>query len=385
MPIFTTSEFRRSIFNIGSGDCLQPLLRLSHLSDTFIYVDYDWTGEDAMAGIKRQLEQTDLLELESVQFHDNLGPRDFPLTAPMHGVLPHLKRVLGDEWGVYESCFCRPLEMSAREGRAPRQWAASYRLVRLIAMPDGSTLRRPIRLLLIGGEGLAIYLALSGLGSIAPLGVVSVQVGNDRDGGGVRRVLESCAAKPSFWVRGFEGDRAFDGEGPIRPNRDFPAIGMRFQAWRATRSYRGQSERRQVAAYIPGCATRLGRSSERVAVGSNEFLLRNITLDDIRAADAAVVPPSFARGVVAAAPELAGRLVWTDEILGQDGTMLPFSRAIERVLEHPRVIGAKRIVGVPIGYEDESEAMIAFLTNERARRVTIALPDPLDWRAVQRH
>lgn len=382
MPIFTTDDFRRSVFNIGSGDCLQPVLRLSHLSDTFIYVDYDWTGEQAMAGIKRQLEQTDLLALESVEFHDNLGMHDFPLRGSAGSVIPHLERVLGDDWNCYHSAFYRPLEMSAREGRAPRQWAASYRLTRLIPMPDGTTHRRPVRLILIGGEGLATYLGLSGLGAIAPRGVVSIQLGNDRDGGGVRKMLESCRTKPEFWVRGFETEETSEPEKPLVPNRDYPEVGMRFMGWRGTQSYCWKSTRRQVTAYIPSRPARKA-SSERVGVGANQFMLRPITLDDIRAADAAIVPPSLARKVRTAAPELAGRLVDTEAILSGDQPMLPFTQAMERVLAHPRVAGAKRIVALPIGYEDESEAMIAFLKATTDRSITLSLPDPLDWRAVQ--
>ncbi len=201
-PAFTRADFQACLFYAAASSDLQPLLRFSNLTSTFLYVCVsDEINEDIL--------------IQSVEDKVARLQEAYPGALRLLGVRRGLQ--IGDfdyQWPVDWHTL-----MSAREaidyrqmfGRFQRDdnWALEFTFLRQVGMT-----RRHLRLVYINGEALATYAALSHQGTLAPRILCTIQTGVLEQAQGITaRFLARSPAHPALWVRGVwrtPGDRPFE-------------------------------------------------------------------------------------------------------------------------------------------------------------------------------
>ena len=187
----TTEQFRRSFFYAGSGTDLQPLLRFSALTDTFIYVcaDEDLTPECVTASIA-----------EKVANLNSVHPNSLVLAGPPVPI--HLRDLEHEAPRRWQTRLRRPFAENVRDKFArfadPENWGLEFSFVRHLGWTQ-----RPLRLLFLTGEALATYLALSRNGRCPPAIFCTIQTGELDYGDGVMAGFFARHEQiPDLWVRG---------------------------------------------------------------------------------------------------------------------------------------------------------------------------------------
>ncbi|MFZ4415008.1 MAG: hypothetical protein ACOYOV_18120, partial [Bacteroidales bacterium] len=193
----TTEEFSKSFFNIGAGYDIQPLMRFTHVTDTFIYLNLylsEYSMSDWYDSIFRESD-FEVLQKEVVTNFDELIHFEISPNYRNHLIFQDFM----DQYAYqeYMSAFA--------EARNLTQYAILYTLRR-------KSLNRIIKLYLITAEGLASYLVLSQNGLYAPKILCTIQTNILEHSRGIidRLFSNPTRKKPDIWIRGFEPSRHYD-------------------------------------------------------------------------------------------------------------------------------------------------------------------------------
>jgi hypothetical protein len=187
-------DLDRSFFYGASGVDLQPLIRFSHLVNTFIYVNVGSPFACVVRGLiadkiaALQSIYGPFLELAAEPVNTHLNEIEHEsLSADWQSILP---RSFQSEY----ACVFGPF---AHE----ENWALQFDLIRTVGK-----CRRPLRLFFINGEALATYLALTHNGRQAPKVFCSIQSGRlECQDSPMRQIWNHHKQVPDYWVRGLWG------------------------------------------------------------------------------------------------------------------------------------------------------------------------------------
>ena len=200
----TKEEFENSFYYMGSGLDIQPLIRFTHITNTFIYTNLFMS--------KSKVENW---YDEQFKFHPDIEVMSKEIDTDFDEVKSY------DLHPAYQSHLSSPFFMNENEKKSyirafqraikQPQWAITYILKR-------KSLHRTIELKIVATEAIASYIALSHNGKYAPKIVATIQTGVlEETDGFLNRFFESKSVKlPQQWIRGVvpldPNDRILAGE-----------------------------------------------------------------------------------------------------------------------------------------------------------------------------
>lgn len=189
----TPQIFSECVFYPGAGLDIEPLLRLSNLATTFLFVSLHISKETVFDFLRDMLGHHPQLQLLSFEDHPFDECRDFALHPDYRA---HLNegRCFMDEHQLdhYHGAFTST--------RKQPQW-----------LIHATVLRRDTRQLLTlyyaSAEGLATYLLLSHRGRFTPRVLITIETKVLEDPGNpiIPRLFSYLGSHPPYWVRGFQG------------------------------------------------------------------------------------------------------------------------------------------------------------------------------------
>ena len=372
MALLTPQLFERSYFEIGSGTCVEPLLRFSDKFSEFLFIDFELDVHDvesrlrqAINEIKRLTRSADIpaLELIDLKIFDNLSFSDVELAISIGEAF----KILRDACGVEEFEYFSNVVNEYR----PRQWAIRAQLIRHIRHVDGTYIERPLILWLVGGEGILTYIGMGGLRK-PPRYVSTIQVGlaEQHDGpmGNIFRYQKASGGiLPDVWIRG--RGRAQLGLQPAEP---FSQIGQIFGGWKSDRLFRGAMDpMRNVVAWIEMSPELNDRQFHKHTLISNVFDVHAVMKYD------SVSMPTH----------LANTLGVTElKNVHTAGNGTPWMRTGTEQLHNWQncqdFVGAKKVALVFAGSEDECAVVVHWLSQLECPKVDVYLPMPIDYNTL---
>ncbi|MFP7754445.1 hypothetical protein ACLG6S_07295 [Thermodesulfobacteriota bacterium B35] len=194
MEKITPAVFAKSFFYIGPGYDIEPLLRFTHLTDTFMYVNIYLSLREVLRWYDEQFSlHPDIEVVEKKVLRDFDETRHFTLHPDYRSHLMRPTFLKAGELEDYLRAFADALELP--------QWAVIYRLKR-------KSSGREITLYYLTAEGLASYIALSHNGIYAPriLATIRTNVLEKPHGPLNSFFTDNKARKPKLWIRGFMPD-----------------------------------------------------------------------------------------------------------------------------------------------------------------------------------
>jgi len=191
MEKITSSLFQKSVFNIGAGKDLNPLIRFAHYSDVFIYtnlyLDFDeifsWYKNNFMSHPDFELVSTEVIEDDAYQHVFEPGANQGLFVRPVYPF----------DAEFFMRNYTHVFQHATRE----LNWLAYFE-VRF------KPLNKILKLYYCNGEGLATYLRLSDSGKYACRVMVTVQTGVLEY---PKQEMDKFFARytaPKIWVRGYE-------------------------------------------------------------------------------------------------------------------------------------------------------------------------------------
>ena len=380
--------FERSFLYLGPGYDIQPLLRFTHLCDTFLYPNLYLDRGPVEAWYDAAFAKARDIEV--------LGKKvttDFdPLTAFDLGPKPCTNVYATFDMGHREYM---DYVMAFRAAQEQERYAITWRLRR-------RSTGRPLTLHFFTWEALEAYAALSRAGCHAPQVLCTIETGVLESPRGLmnRFFRDYGRARPLLWIRGFEPtgvplDR-HDRRDALEPIGEFPVRAMPFNhRWSCGDSYPTQTtdERHCYGFVTRDTAERLKQAAwnPRFRGGRHAFTTDGIEqgLAALGAADVAVMPQ---RLVDRFAPGRDRVHAWETilRLAGHGGAGDEFVTAGEQVaalgsfLERLAVPADAMVHVVPWCREDENDPYREALATLRQRTITYcpALADLLDLKGV---
>ena len=190
----TTSDFANSCYYIGAGKDIEPLLRFSHLCDTFLCVNLYMECADIQAYLRRCLDGHPLLELLDEEIDRSFEERThLELHRDYRRHLAGASFLKEGEREEYQRAFVPAHEQP--------QWMITLQLRRR------DTGRR-LKLFYFTAEGLAAYILLSHNGLHVPRLLVTVETKKlEVDNNLMLDLFMHVGSRPPLWVKGFQGHR----------------------------------------------------------------------------------------------------------------------------------------------------------------------------------
>jgi hypothetical protein len=191
MKKITTTDFENSLYYIGSGYDIEPLLRFTHLTDIFIYVNLHLSFENISDWYDKQFDlhpDIELLEKSVDNSFDETTHFDLHPDYISHLTQPSF--INKEKAESYYRAF--------NHAKNDPQWAIQYRLKR-------KSINREIKFLFLTTEGLASYIALSHNGKYAPKIITTIQTNVLEESEGLMNCYfhNDDVKKPDLWIRGF--------------------------------------------------------------------------------------------------------------------------------------------------------------------------------------
>ena len=224
----TSKMFEKSLYNIGAGYDIEPLLRLTHLTGTFIYVNLGLKKEKVVDWYEKAFKYSNDLEILQKTVYDDFDELDyFEMHSDYKNHLSTPGFISAQDLQNYLGTFRNQLN--------EKQFGIHYKLKR-------RSLNREIDLFFLTCEGLASYISLSHNGKYAPEILCTIQTGMlEHPEGIMNKMLSQPNYRlPSIWIRGFEPKYSFMNERNNSLNElgSFNKKIMDFnQTWGCGRSY----------------------------------------------------------------------------------------------------------------------------------------------------
>jgi hypothetical protein len=188
----TPQIFSESVFYPGAGLDIEPLLRLSNLATTFLFVNLYLPRETVFKFLRDALSNHSLIELLSLEDHPFDECRDFDLHPDYR---THLKK---------SRCFMEEHQMREYHGAFNSAHEEPQWLIRAVVLRRDT--RRVLTLYYAAAEGLATYLLLSHHGRFTPRVLITIETKVLEDPGStiMPRLFSYLRSQPLYWVRGFQ-------------------------------------------------------------------------------------------------------------------------------------------------------------------------------------
>jgi len=391
MPWLSPADLQRSHFEIGSGTCLQPLLRFSDRCAEYLFVDLEGDSHASAEGVRQAVKQLGWgaeargtvapLVLDGIEVAASLTHDDIELAASPSAVLSLAAETLGSHQSTVDRLV---REVDPRQP----QWGLRCALTRQIEHVDGTVERRPLTLRIMGGEGIPTLVGLGGL-EAPPLSVGTVQTGlGEQHDGPLAELFRFQASRsrplPSMWVRGrvIPAHHPLDPHWPrLQPAPPYSRVGQVFTGWVSDRHFDLVHDRRRtVAAWIEGDpSTPPPLAPPALTIGPHRILATRLDRAAVDGADVICLPAHLAATLgVSSLPHV-------NIVERPSGNVLsPIAHGLRRWAQTDRFRSASRAVLVMQGYEDELGTVTRFLSSLEGPAVQVLLPMPLDFAAAVR-
>lgn len=192
--VLTREQFRNSFFYPAAGCDLNPLLRFSDLTDTFVYPNLGLTEEETLKYMDSELwRYKGILEAENLDRKFTKDELDYyKNTDDVYSAFEN-KREIDD----YENLFNKYL-------RTPF-WGRE-----LIFNRVSGGIKRKLRVIYFSDEGMRAYIGLSRKGIFVPKYLCTIQSGELEEPEGVmERLMENYETYPDIWIRGFQYKKGY--------------------------------------------------------------------------------------------------------------------------------------------------------------------------------
>ena len=376
--------FERSFFYIGPGFDIQPLLRFTHLCDTFLYPNLYLDRRPVEAWYDEALANAADIEVLGKRVTPGFDA-DIALEQAPDGrtSLDHAFSMTPHEFMAFFMAF--------RDARHHERYSITWRLRR-------RSTGRLLTLHFFTCEGLEAYTALSQLGRFAPRVLCTIETRLLESPRGMFHRFFSVAdrTQPILWLRGFQpsgaGSAFRDRRDALDPVGLFSVRAMPFNhRWTCGDSYQGQmtDERYCVGFVTKRTAEELRRAEwdPRFRDDRHTFTTEGIEIGLTAMADddVAVMPRRLVDRFAANAPRAHA---W-EAILGEARRGLPAGEqiaALRTFIDHLGVSPDAVIHIVPWCLEDENQPYRDAISMLRQRTITHcpALADLLDLKGVAR-
>lgn len=317
-----------AFFYPGCGTDLQPLVRFSHLTDYFIYVDYLW-GESIVASALRDA-------LENPIWHGMLSLEDERSRTGWN--------TSQDEGRFLDDLAARISLQEFEDYRGNRgfdPWVREFTFHRTFG-----EIERPLKLLYIGDEAFRTYYGLFAKSGNAPRFVCTIQGGMgwtqlESPGGSFASFLSGYPQAPDYWVRGKWLDDNDPTWSPLTGG-DWNLLVQSFSDWTSISSSGVETFAQNSAAPQLEDYTRLEHGARAIALRREPLHQADLTGFDAvfistPLADGLDLPADTSVHSIDAGARLEQVLDWIDRVR----------------LEY----GYRRIATLALGYEDEGELL----------------------------
>lgn len=367
-------SFPNSLFYIAPGFDFEPLWRMSHLCDTFFYVNLYYSLDQVLNSVEAQLRSSEKVELISIDVDKSFDEiNHFDLHPEFRSHLNSASRLLSaGEQRDYVNSFVPALK--------EEQWLITVQLKR-------KSTGRPITLYYFTGEGLASYVALSKNGKYAPRVLCTIQTGVlERPNGLMTRLLKKFDQKPLLWIRGFEETQSFDTySNAFSTDELYNQVGLDFiDDWVVPVSYLGFYSDNPTKRFCKGFITQdtYNENAAIEQIGINKHSLhfngiKNLIWNEDKRSTLFISKKTHL--------QLEYELKQCDDISHWEScfetwrkkvdskTCIDFLRKIDDLKKY------KEIHLIPLGLEDEGELFKQFLTESRNAIFHIYLHRPMDY------
>lgn len=192
--ILTKEQFEQSFYYPAAGCDLNPLLRFSDLTDTFVYTNLGLKEYEVMRYFKYELNgYKGLLEIEddSRSFMKDELEYDSN-TEDVYNAFDY-----ADDKEEFEDVFGNKMKEPF--------WGKEIIFNRII-----SGKKRRLRLIYFMDEGMKAYVGLSQRGNYVPRYLCTIQSGElEKPNGVMERLMETYENFPDVWIRGFQYNKSF--------------------------------------------------------------------------------------------------------------------------------------------------------------------------------
>lgn len=249
-PIIDRALFQKSYFSLASGISIEPMLRMTHVCQDFIYTCLYLEKDYVKKQFDQQIRWSPDLEVvsyEEVDDFDELKHFDLPHNYQNYLQKPSYMRM--DEFQGYQRSFQDALHLP--------QYCLIYRVLR-------RSTNQVLTLYFIVSESFATLNLLSQGGRYMPRVIEAIQAGEQltdpSERGLLTRFLRHSTALPLLLIRGFQPSYGlFSGfrMNALEPNRPMNQIAMDFSHWINTANWNPGCQhepRRYVKAFVsPEC------------------------------------------------------------------------------------------------------------------------------------
>lgn len=189
----TPQIFSECVFYPGAGLDIEPLLRLSNLATTFLFVSLHISKKTVFDFLRDMLGHHPQLQLLSFEDHPFDECRDFALH-------PDYRTHLNEGRCFMDEHQLRHYRGAFTSTRKQPQWL-------IHATVQRRDTRELLTLYYASAEGLATYLLLSHRGRFTPRVLITIETKVLEDPGQpiIPRLFRYLGSHPPYWVRGFQG------------------------------------------------------------------------------------------------------------------------------------------------------------------------------------
>jgi len=369
MPILTPDLFERSYFEIGSGTCLEPLLRFSDKFSEFLFIDFELYLAEVENFLRKSIDavrsctrigSVPALVLDRLEVFQDLRMPDIELHTSVRDTLRTVRELCGMEGFEY---FDQTVKWAN-----PNQWAIRAFFTRNIRHVDGSYLKRALTLWLVGGEGTLTYVGMGGM-CRPPKYVGTIQTGLAEQCEGpigkiFRHQKSSGGILPKVWIRG-RATKKLD----LDPAEPFPERGQVFGGWQSDRSFpRAIDPMRKVAAWIERSPALCPHH-----FGKHTLVPHKIDVREIGEIDTVSLPYNLA-SVLGVSGRRNVRVASNNVPWMQTA-----SEKLREWQDSPEFIRGKNAALVFAGSEDECAVVVRWLAQFDNPPIRVYLPMPLDY------
>lgn len=193
-PIIDLSLFQRSYFSMASGLSIEPLLRMTHICQDFIYTNLYLEQDYVKKWYDQQIQWAPDLELVSVDVVNDFDEmRHFELPANFQQYLQKPLYITMDEFRGYQNSFSGALHLP--------QYCLIYRVLR-------RSTQQVLTLYFVVSESFATLNLLSQGGQYMPRVIEAIQagelLGDPSEKGLLTRFLTHAKTSPLLVIRGFQ-------------------------------------------------------------------------------------------------------------------------------------------------------------------------------------
>lgn len=376
-------DFSRSVYYPAGGFDLEPLQRLSHLFDTFIYANIFLTLEEIVDGITKVCGQMPGIRLKRVMIYDDYSEEQY--LDPEPDYLRHLVTAFSwmppEDRRLYNNTFLR--------SQNDPNFMVEFEIER-------TGLERTCRLIYIHSEALATYVVISKNGKIAPIVLCTIQTNILEEPNGLfTGFLERFAVKPGIWIRGFINDSGFldqySYDTIFMRDRLYPQTGIDFGSWKVHSTFTTY----KYADYTYGrCCRGFISSAFGEAILQRPFKNygnNSITYGDISKLARTIMTQD--KTLIVITENLRRKLnfngcsvqimTWENVLglktkLSDANASVTMSRSLKALDELACQEHYDQIYFIPVGYEDEGIILDKFLNRSGQTRFTAMLFRPLD-------